>query len=275
MLDEQAIVSIERLRDDLDEFRRDIGRRYPDERRQVVSDDLRKQVASLGERGAIEIAGRTELSEVVRAEYLADLSVRFQRLLSYSERATVRSKYDKEIRAILRGFRAKLVVPVKLHIRERPLSSPALTAQPRAQFVPSAFVGHSFAPVDRKVVEHVVGTLEALGFEIKTGERPTVDSVSAKVRRRIESQAIFVGIFSRREKLSGREEWTTSDWVIEEKAYAIALRKKLILIKEDGVGSIGGIQGDLEYIEFSKSRLDALGLRLLELFEVAPTRFRA
>ena len=98
-----------------------------------------------------------------------------------------------------------------------------------------------------------------------TGEKPKADLVSKKVRERIENATYFLGIFTRRDRLKGRREWTTSAWVIDEKAYALANRKKLILLREAGVQSIGGIQGDYEYIEFTRDRLDDLFIKLVPI----------
>jgi len=39
------------------------------------------------------------------------------------------------------------------------------------------------------------------------------------------------------------------------------------LIKEEGVQSIGGLQGDYEYIEFHRDKLENLVLALLETFK--------
>ena len=64
-----------------------------------------------------------------------------------------------------------------------------------------------------------------------------------------------------------KQEWTTSLWVIDEKAYAVGKQKKLILLKEQGVGSIGGIQGDYEFIEFTRDALSLLVVRLLQVFD--------
>ena len=91
---------------------------------------------------------------------------------------------------------------------------------------------------------------------------------SDKVKKLIEAQHIFVGIFGRRDKLAKKAEWTTSPWVIDEKAYALGRSKRLVLLKEEGVTSIGGLQGDYEFIEFSRERLDKLVLAILEIFDV-------
>ena len=55
-------------------------------------------------------------------------------------------------------------------------------------------------------------------------------------------------------------------WVVDEKAYAIAMDKKLVLIKEVGVQSIGGLQGDYEYLEFDRVHLEGLVLKLIDVF---------
>jgi hypothetical protein len=110
--------------------------------------------------------------------------------------------------------------------------------------------------------------LTTLGFEIATGEKPKVDHISDKVKQLIDSRDLFVGIFTRREKISRKAEWTTSLWVIDEKAYAVGKGKKLLLIKEEGVTSIGGIQGDYEFIEFRRDGLESLLVKVLGLFRL-------
>jgi hypothetical protein len=102
-----------------------------------------------------------------------------------------------------------------------------------------------------------------------TGEKPRADTVSEKVKGLIEDQYLFVGIFTRRDKIAKKNEWTTSNWVIDEKAYALGKGKKLILFREKGVASIGGIQGDYEYIDFSRDNLEGAIIRLLKMFNLS------
>ena len=90
--------------------------------------------------------------------------------------------------------------------------------------------------------------------------------MSKKVRERIDRSDVFVGIFSRRDRLESKAEWNTSAWVIDEKAYALAKGKKLVLLREAGVGSIGGLQGDYEYLEFAREHLEDLIIRIVETF---------
>ena len=56
-----------------------------------------------------------------------------------------------------------------------------------------------------------------------------------------------------------------SPWVVDEKAFALAKSKKLILLRETGIQSVGGLQGDYEYLEFDRAEMGDLLVRLLEL----------
>jgi len=134
-----------------------------------------------------------------------------------------------------------------------------------------AFVGHSFLPSDKRVADCVIQILNAIGVTVVTGDKPKADRISEKVKRLIDEQRLFVGVFTRRDKIARKKEWTTTTWVVDEKAYAVGKGKKLILIKEEGVGSIGGIQGDYEFIEFSRDRLEELPVKLAQVFDVTAT----
>lgn len=184
----------------------------------------------------------------------------------------MRSRYDAELRSILNNFSVKVVLPLK-QSRGRSINTPAPSASPRV-LVHSAFVGQSFSPTDNQVNMCVTNTLDALGVMVVTGEKPRAGLISDKVKLSIEGQSIFVGVFTRRDKIARKPEWTTSAWVLDEKAYALGRQKRLILIKEQGVSSIGGIQGDYEYIEFSRDALESLSVRLIQLFDMTNNGLR-
>lgn len=265
MIDDALVLRVERLRDEVDLLRTNIRQRYGDKRRPVVARDIRDQAAQLGERWVVEIAPREDVRQVIGKELVGDLSIEFQRLITYSEQLSQRARYEAAIGSILRDFRTRIVVPLK-QARYKAVSTHASTASPRpaeALLPTSVFVGQSFAGADADVNSAVFGLLEAWGLKVLTGEKPKADTVSKKVRERIESSAIFVGIFTRRERIRSRREWTTSSWVIDEKAYALAKGKTLVLLRENGVQSIGGIQGDYEYIEFTRDSLVDLVIKLL------------
>jgi len=272
MIDDQTILALERLRDDLAEVKLDLRRRYPLSNRQVTSDNLKKHVAQLAEVWMVQLAPRDEIAAAIGSDYSADLNVHFQRLLTFSEHASRRSRYDVEINAVLRHFTANCIIPLKRLRYSGTAIEKSSVAQSRLadsdEFTPTAFLGQSFSEADKIVNECVQQTLESIGIRVITGEKPKADRISDKVKRAIESQYLFVGVFTRREKISGRKEWTTSAWVIDEKAYAFGKGRKLILLKEQGVGTIGGIQGDYEFLEFSRTALEKIPLRLLQLFEL-------
>jgi len=269
MVDDHIILTAERLRDDLAEFKAALRKKYRTASRQVSGDDLRAQAAKLAETWLVDLAERQETAQALGSDYLADLTVRFQKLLTLSEHASKRSRYDAEIRAILQRFSLDAIIPLKKLLQESPSTARrSATKTAPNSFEASAFVGHSFSNPDKPVVTCVTDTLRSLGISVSTAEKPKADSISEKVKRLIEANFLFVGVFTRRDKLAQKREWTTSSWIIDEKAYAVGKRKKLILLKEQGVGSIGGIQGDYEFIEFDRESLHVLVKRILELFDL-------
>jgi hypothetical protein len=190
----------------------------------------------------------------------------------------LRSSYELEIQSILKNFSLHIVVPLKRAQNSAPV--PALLHTSRVpptpdDFSPTAFLGHSFSPTDKIVVDCVKETLEAIGIRVTTGERPLARSVSEKVKRRIEGQHMFVGLFTRKEKIAGKKLWSPSAWIIDEKAYALGKGKRLILLKEDGVDAIGALQGDEEYVEFTRDRLEFLVRRLVQLFNISVVGIRS
>jgi hypothetical protein len=266
MIDDQLVLRVERLRDAVESLHEDIRSRYSKPKSQVVSRDVRDDGAKIAERWLVEISSRSDVRAILGDELLADLTVEFQRLIRFSEASTIRSRYDSTLRSILRDFRNRVVIPLKQN-RGTGLRHDAGAGVTTLFEATTAFVGQSFAAVDDRVNHIVRRFLEAMDIKVVTGEKPAADSISAKVRRRIEGAQLFVGVFTRRDRIAGRQEWSTSTWIVDEKAYALARDRKLVLIKEEGVQSIGGLQGDYEYIEFRRDKLESLVLALLETFK--------
>jgi hypothetical protein len=265
VIDDALVLRTERLRDSVEDLRSDIRSRYKAKHRQVTAQVVKDAAAQIGERWLVEIASRDDVRSVLGQETLANLNIDFQRLITHSEQSTLRSRYETTIAGILREFRTLVVVPLK---QSRHAAIGLVQPTNTKIVVPHAltvFIGQSFTNEDAELNSSVGKLLEAYGLRVVTGERPKADSVSKKVRERIESAEYFLGIFTRRDRLRGRREWTTSAWVIDEKAYALANRKKLILLRETGVQSIGGIQGDYEYIEFARDDVPDLLIKLVAI----------
>jgi hypothetical protein len=271
MIDDQLVLRVERLRDEVESLKGNLRSRYSSKTRPVVSQELREHAAAIAERWLVEMTGRADVSGAIGGNTVAERSVQFQRLLTYSERATLRKKYDQTLNAILKDFRASVIVPLKAHRSNASgLSAAALPVVPTTHLLLKhasvAFVGQSFAANDEPVNRLIQRVISALGLTVLTGEKPRAGSVSMKVRDRIDRSEVFIGIFTRRDKIEGKTEWSTSSWVIDEKAYALARSKRLVLLREQGVVSIGGLQGDYEYLEFDRSDLANLLIRLVEIF---------
>lgn len=276
MVDEQRILAVERLRDDLEDLKKELRQRYSGPTRQVTSEAITKRAARIAEIWLVESATDVEVVGVIGSEIAANLSVHFQRLLTFAEHATTRGKYEAEIKAIVKSFTMDVVLPLKRARgtqRSTPIAAKVHEPDPGGEDT-SVFIGQSFAKEDEYVNSVVRGVLEAIGITVVTGERPRANTISQKVKGLIEEQAIFLGIFTRRDKVARKQEWTTSSWVIDEKAYALGRQKRLILLKEQGVGSIGGIQGDYEYLEFTRLDLTQVLLRLIQMFSVQTSGLR-
>ena len=290
MIDDQVILGIERLRDELRSFQSNLRKRYRKGKQQVIAEHMKAAAAGLAERWMVDFAQRAEFVAAVSSDYLADLNVHFQRLLTFSEHGTKRSRYDAEIKEILSRYTTDLVIPLK-QLRQQGLQIaavvPAEALAPQQQagvlyqqgtgsdgFQPTAFVSHSFAPTDQPVVNYVTQCLRAVGIKVETGQKPRANRISEKVKRLIDEQYLFVGVFTRREKISRQNKWVTSPWIIDEKAYAVAKDKKLLLLKESDVDSIGGIQGDYEYVTFARDQLEDLAISILQIFDLTPVGLR-
>jgi hypothetical protein len=111
MIEEQMIVTAERLRDDVVNFKAALRAKYGPTS-QVTSDDLRRKAAGLAEKWLVELAIDDAVKAALGDSTLADLNVHFQRVLTFSEHATVRKRYDAEINNILRGYLQRSAVDV-------------------------------------------------------------------------------------------------------------------------------------------------------------------
>ncbi len=270
MVDEHLLLAVRRLGSDLRDLKTSLRKNYPKTAQQVTSQNLKDKASGLAEAWLANLSQRPEIAINVSPEYLGDLNVHFQRILVATEKATIRRRYDEEINAVLESYTPDLVVPLMQGNAQHAPAKAAGAVEAEAEaFRPTAFVGHSFSEADLPFVHAVTETLEALGITVLTGEKPKANRISEKVKRMIDAQHIFVGIFTRRDKLEGRNAWTTSAWVLDEKAYAYGKGRKLILLKEADVESIGGIQGDYEFLPFTRENFHEVIVKLIQLFALS------
>ena len=72
---------------------------------------------------------------------------------------------------------------------------------PRSKQSLVVFVAHSFSSVDRALVSIILRMINRAGVIVLTGERPEAKAVGQKIKRRIDSADLFIGILTRRHKL--------------------------------------------------------------------------
>ena len=148
-------------------------------------------------------------------------------------------------------------------------------AQNRPMTEIRAFVGHSFTEHDEAVVDVFLkffATVQnALSFSWVSALPAEPTELAAKVLKLLEDRNVFIAICTKKQRsiapdqlsptpfrrgfLKGRTEqfvWKTSDWIIQEIGLAIGRGLRIILLLETGVAKPGGLQGDVEYIEFSR-----------------------
>ena len=152
-----------------------------------------------------------------------------------------------------------------------------------------AFVGHSFTDDDKAVVNCFLEYFAQLSkshsnFSWDHAQDAEPRIVAEKVMSLIENKNVFIGICTGKERVidripfkinffnryivcvrEGAVFWKTSDWIIQEIGLAIGLNLKVILLIESGVRRPGGLQSDLEYIEFDRAAPEKSFGKILEM----------
>lgn len=153
-----------------------------------------------------------------------------------------------------------------------------------------AFVGHSFEDEDKDVVQAFLAYFDSikklgLNFIWEHAEEAQPQPISKKVRALMESKNLFIGICTikmrvihhskalRRSFFDSKNivtaesdfEWRTSEWVVQELGYALGNNMEVILLVENGIRSVGGLQGDYEHIPFARDNPSLSFPKLLQM----------
>ncbi len=88
-------------------------------------------------------------------------------------------------------------------------------------------------------------------------------SISTAIIEKIRACRFFVSLMSRHEKLENGN-CTTGPWLLEEKGAAVALKKKVVMLVENGVNQTGEIQSDIQWIGFNKQTFPTAANRALQ-----------
>ena len=154
-----------------------------------------------------------------------------------------------------------------------------------------AFVGHGFSTEDEEVVRPFLEFFDrikdmGIGFSWESAKPAEPKELAEKVLALVKDKSLFIGICTQREraidpgrlargiiqsrKLCADETdfvWKTSDWLIQEIGLAFGREMKIILLVEEGLRQSGGLQGNLEYIQFSRQRPEKSFNKFLEMIK--------
>jgi tetratricopeptide (TPR) repeat protein len=149
-----------------------------------------------------------------------------------------------------------------------------------------AFVGHSFTDDDKEVVSQFLeyfGALQKINsaFSWVHARAAEPKQLAEKVLELVKGCNTFIAICTNKELAVASSAGTrfltrffcssdelqskTSDWVIQEIGLAIGREMHLILLVENGVRTPGGLQGNIEYIPFSRSAPEKAFNRVAEM----------
>lgn len=151
----------------------------------------------------------------------------------------------------------------------------------------SAFIGHSFTKDDSILVRKFTDFFDSLrdldfGFDWTHAEFAEPKELSQKVREKIANRNLFIGLCTRKELvfepktaksipglnwflLTSKPIWKTSDWIIQEIGLACGLGMNVIILLEDNVRKPGGLQGDIEYIPFTRKKPEESFNKILQM----------
>lgn len=152
----------------------------------------------------------------------------------------------------------------------------------------SAFVAHSFRTQDEDHVrkflsflDHLADTNADFSWDHALSAKP--QDLRQKVFEKIENKNLLIAICSKhsyaidpsslKKSLFGSKiylsedeiVWMTSGWIIQEIGLALGRGMELILLIEQGVRTPGGLQGNIEYIEFVREAPERAFTRVMEM----------
>lgn len=154
-----------------------------------------------------------------------------------------------------------------------------------------AFVGHSFIEEDNEVVSAFLNFFNHIkelniGFDWESAKPAEPKVLAEKVLRLTKDKNLFIGICTKKESViepiklkrywflknylgANRSDliWKTSDWIIQEIGLCIGKGMDMILLLEKGTRTPGGLQGNLEHIEFERNSPERSFNKILEMIK--------
>lgn len=115
------------------------------------------------------------------------------------------------------------------------------------------FLAHIFAE------EELIGVFKKIitgeGYNWEEGKREDLGSISEDILNKIKKCGFFVAVMTKKDKIDGKDTFTTSSWLIEEKGAALAYGHRPLIMVEEGVERhyVGFLQSDDEMIFFNRN----------------------
>ena len=152
-----------------------------------------------------------------------------------------------------------------------------------------AFVAHSFWDNDQALVNIFCEYFDkirdmGIGFSWDHAKAAEAKELAEKVLSLIQDKNVFIGICTNNERAINAAElkpgrlrrrmlsadqakysWKTSDWIIQEIGLAVGRDMSLILLIEKGLRPPGGLQGNIEYIEFVRESPERCFGKILDM----------
>lgn len=136
---------------------------------------------------------------------------------------------------------------------------PSFPSKPNSQ-MRTVFLSCRFA--EKEYIDGLCELLRQNNFEIVTGKEANT-YISRAILDRIERCEFFISLMTKyAQKSDGK--YITSPWLLEEKGAALAFEKRIILMVEDDVVDIGGLQGDWQRIDFNSKGFLLAALQAVE-----------
>lgn len=131
--------------------------------------------------------------------------------------------------------------------------------------IPTIFISYNFDEKNKDITKKFIDFISKFDVEISVGSETDTISVSEKVKTKIDDADMVVAIVTKDEQ-DDKGNWSSSKWIIEELAYALANKdKEIIRLLEKGCNTDGRMFGDKEYISFDRENLTEALIKLAEV----------
>lgn len=114
------------------------------------------------------------------------------------------------------------------------------------------FLAHIFA--EKELIDELKYFIKEKTYCWKEGKREDLGSISEDILTKIKNCGFFVAVMTKKDKLDGNDNFTTSSWLIEEKGAALAFGHRPLIMVEEGIERhyVGFLQNDDEMIYFNR-----------------------